>query len=113
MTSVALQQAVHGYRRGHQKLAASFELNPIDEEAVAYLSDLSGLPVKDDIPAYLTVYPLPSGDYYAFSQTWMDREAPREGCVLTHTIFVPSNAWREGISARGIDLPLKFSSTLS
>jgi hypothetical protein len=92
-----LDQAVHGYRRGHELLASSTQLDPLDADRVAQLSDLSGLPVESQIPSYLSCYPLPSGKYYAVAKTWPDKEARREGCVLTHTILIPMDVWQGGL----------------
>jgi hypothetical protein len=94
-----LQQMVHGYRRGHELLSASIDLEPKDADRLNQLSDMSGLPVSDSIPAYITCYPLPSGRYYAIAKTWPDHEAAREGCVMTHTILVPMATWAEGYPA--------------
>src|SRR4029078_193612 len=59
------------------------------------LSDLSGsLSANLSFDSYLTVYPLPSGEYFAVARTWPDPGAPRAGCVLTHTLLVPEAEWR-------------------
>ena len=42
---------------------------------------------------YLTVYPLPSRQFFALARTWLDDEAPRSGCVLTHTLLIPLEDW--------------------
>ncbi|TXM97559.1 hypothetical protein FV242_31225 [Methylobacterium sp. WL64] len=102
MSNDLIEQSVHGYRRGHEWLAGSFQLRGKDKEVVTSLSDLSGLPLRDEIPPYLTSYPLPNATHYAIARTWLDYEAPREGCVLTHTLFVPMWMWRQGISARAV-----------
>lgn len=95
-----LEQTIHGYDRGHQLLAASTELSTKDLDRISQLSDLSGLPIGSEIPDYLTCYPLPSGAFYALARTWLDLDAPRDGCVLTHTILVPTSMWSAGIPAR-------------
>lgn len=89
-----LQQLVHGYRRGHEQLASSVRLSREDSELVTRLSDLSGsLSGSATFAPYVSAYPLPSGTYYAIARTWPDHEAPRSGCVLTHTLLVPSAEW--------------------
>ncbi len=93
--STKVEQQLHGYRRGHERLAESVRLAARDAELVARLSDLSGsLAGNPSFPPYLTVYPLPSNTYYAVAMTWPDLAAPRSGCVLTHTLLVPMGDWR-------------------
>lgn len=98
--NIAIEQTIHGYDRGHQLLGTSVDLSTKDADRIAQLSDLSGLPVSDSIPDYLTCYPLPSGEFFALARTWPDLNAPRDGCVLTHTILVPAGEWLNGVSAR-------------
>lgn len=93
LKSITVHQTVHGYMRGHELLAASTELTTFDLDRLAQLSDLSGYPVAPSFKPYLTCYPLPSQKFYAFACTWLDEEAPRDGCVLTHTLLVPLEAW--------------------
>lgn len=89
-----VNQLVHGYRRGHQLLAGSVRLEPKSADLVARLSDLSGSSSADTkIRPYLTAYPLPSGQYYALARTWLDEDAPRDGCVLTHTLLIEPEFW--------------------
>lgn len=89
-----VQQVVHGYRRGHEQLAGSIRLSARDADLSARLSDLSGnLSGAPKFDSYLTVYPLPSGKYFALGRTWLDPTASRSGCVLTHTLLVPMAVW--------------------
>ncbi len=55
------------------------------------------------IEPYLTCYPLPSGEFHAIARTWPDPEAARAGCVLTHTILIPEQAWSKFKNVRSID----------
>lgn len=97
MTEVRVHQLLHGYRNGHERLAGSVKLSAKDAELVARLSDLSGaLQTGNLFEPYLTVYPLPSGTYYAVAKTWPDLKAPRSGCVLTHTLLTPLEDWADG-----------------
>ena len=90
-----IQQLLHGYRRGHEELAGSVRLPSRDTELVTRLSDLSGsLSGSPKFGPYLTTYPLPSGQYYAVAKTWPDIAALRAGCVLTHTVLVPTPVWK-------------------
>lgn len=97
MADYHVHQLLHGYRNGHELLAGSVKLLAADAELVARLSDLSGTLQSDlRFVPYLTIYPLPSGKYYAIARTWLDREAPRSGCVLTRTALVPVSEWETG-----------------
>lgn len=94
MAAHKVEQLLHGYHRGHEQLAASVKLPDRDAELVTRLSDLSGsLSGAPPFASYLTVYPLPSGRYFALGKTWPDPDAARAGCVLTHTLLVPVPTW--------------------
>ena len=94
MAAQEIQQLVHGYRHGHEQLAASIKLSARDAELSTRLSDLSGnLSGAPKFDSYLTVYPLPSGKHFALGRTWPDSTATRSGCVLTHTLLVPTALW--------------------
>ncbi|WOH68870.1 hypothetical protein [Bradyrhizobium sp. BWA-3-5] len=73
------------------------KLPAVDDELVARLSDLSGT-LQSDVrfEPYLTIYPLPSGTHYAIAKTWLDKDAPRSGCVLTRTALVGMAGWLAG-----------------
>jgi len=99
-----VHQLLHGYRNGHELLAGSVKLSSADSELVARLSDLSGT-LQSDVRfyPYVTAYPLPSGTHYAIARTWLDKEAPRSGCVLTRTALVAMLDWQRGdISMAGV-----------
>jgi hypothetical protein len=92
--SVRIEQQCHGYKNGHQLLAASTRLARGDQDAVDRLSDLSGpLRPAEKFDPYLTAYPLPSGDFYVIARTWQDLSASRSGCVLTRSLLVPMAIW--------------------
>lgn len=97
MSLPEVHQLLHGYRNGHELLAGSVKLPAVDAELVARLSDLSGT-LQSDVrfEPYLTIYPLPSGTQYAIAKTWLDKEAPRSGCVLTRTALVGMADWQAG-----------------
>lgn len=91
-----VDQLLHGYRQGHERIAGSLSLPIADADAVGRLSDLSGTLTGSSVFApYLTAYPLPSGKYYAIARTWPDKLTRRAGCVLTHTLLVPRKVWAE------------------
>ncbi len=104
MTSAQIHQALHGYRSGHGQIAASVNLAVRDSELITRLSDLSGsLSSGLQVEPYLTVYPLPSGNFFAVARTWPDLEAPRAGCVLTHTLLIPALVWAELDNVSSLD----------
>jgi hypothetical protein len=107
MSGLVIHQLVHGYEHGHSLLAASTELGRGDLDLVGRLSDLSGaLGPELEISSYLSLYPLPSRSFFAVARTWPDESAPRSGCVLTHTLLVPLEAWA------GDDSPNRFAAAL-
>ncbi len=103
-----LHQAVHGYARGHELLAASCRLDLVDADEMLRISDLSGSPVASSFAPYLTLYPLPSGTGYCIARTWLDPEAKRDGCVLTHTLIVPMDMWLAGVPATQLAQNIRF-----
>ena len=97
-------QLLHGYRSGHGQIAGSVKLAARDSELVTRLSDLSGsLSSGLQVESYLTVYPLPSQNFFALARTWPDPDAPRAGCVLTHTLLVPVERWAALANIRSLD----------
>ena len=94
MRQVRIQKQVHGYRRGHQLLAASVTLRDRDQDAVDRLSDLAGpLRPGELFDPYLTAYPVPSEEYYVLARTCQDLAAGRSGCVLTSSVLLPMAGW--------------------
>lgn len=108
MTTATIHQTLHGYRRGHERIAGSIRLSNESEEVVTRLSDLSGSIVSGwKFNSYLTGYPLSRDGYFALARTWEDEFATRAGCVLTHTLLIPLEAWRSAPD------PLAFSGGLA
>ncbi len=102
MQPTAIDQQIHGYRSGHQLIAASRRLPRQDQDLVDRLSDTAGqLRPGEAFKPYLTAYPLPSGSDYVVARTWQDLEAPRSGCVRTRSLLVPMAQWltMDGIGA--------------
>jgi len=52
------------------------------------LSDMSGRSMVGGFESYLTGYPVPDLNLYAFARTWYALEMERPGCVWTHTLLV-------------------------
>ena len=106
-----IHHALHGYRDGHELLASSLYLTDRvwrahgleqpDWNVRLYLqlgqrSDLTGY-LPTDSPrsfSYETGYPV--GDIYVFARTWYDEDAPRTGCVLTHSLLIPRSYIEQG-----------------
>ena len=89
-----VHQQIHGYASGHRYLSGSIRLPSKDQDTVDRLSDLSGSLGPGEVPPpYLTAYPLEGASMYALAKTWYDEEAPRIGCVLTHTLLIPLQDW--------------------
>lgn len=89
-----LKEQFHGYKNGHQLLAGDIELSQQDQDTVDRLSDISGqLRPGERIAPYFTTYPLPSLTHYVVALTRQDSEAPRAGCVRTHSLFIPMLQW--------------------
>jgi hypothetical protein len=105
VTENQVHQLLHGYRSGHGQLAASIKLPDRDADLTTRLSDLSGslssgLQLAE---SYLTVYPLPSRTFFAIARTWPDPEAGRAGCVLTHTLLIPTAAWSTLVDVHSVN----------
>lgn len=92
MITVEIQ--IHGYRKGHQLLASSFDLPKEDQTVVDRLSDVAGpLRPKEQFKPYLSAYPLPSGTHYVIARTWQDLSVPRAGCVRTKSVLIDAQTW--------------------
>ncbi|MCF6117153.1 hypothetical protein L2449_09530 [Mesorhizobium muleiense] len=97
-----IERQVHGYRQGHQLLAASAQLTKEDQSVIDRLSDVAGpLRPRERFESYLTAYPLPSGQHFVAARTWQDLTVARAGCVRTLSLIIPMTDWAEaeGLSA--------------
>lgn len=97
-----IERQVHGYRQGHQLLAASAQLPKEDQSVVDRLSDVAGpLRPRERFEPYLTAYPLTSAQYFVLARTWQDLTVARAGCVRTLSLIIPMTDWAEaeGLSA--------------
>ncbi len=83
-----LNQVLHGYADGHRELQSSMKLPAQTARILQVNSDLSGSSISRGFEAYLTGYPLPEINSYAFAKTWYAPEMPRPGCVWTHTLLI-------------------------
>src|SRR4051812_48033964 len=87
-TPIEIHQTLHGYRDGHELLAASLPLTGPSRRTMLALSDLSGDGSPRGFGEYLTGYPLEDAGLYALARTWYAPEMSRPGCVWTHTVLV-------------------------
>ncbi|OQW76544.1 MAG: hypothetical protein BVN32_08985 [Proteobacteria bacterium ST_bin14] len=91
-----VERQIHGYRQGHQLLAASAQLLKEDQSVVDRLSDVAGpLRPRERFQSYLTAYPLPSGERFVLARTWQDLTVSRAGCVRTLSLIVPMKDWAD------------------
>jgi len=91
---IIVDRQVHGYRQGHQLLAASAQLPKPDQSLIDRLSDVAGpLRPRERFEPYLTAYPLPSGERYVLARTWQDTTASRSGCVRTLSLVIGTKDW--------------------
>lgn len=84
-----INQILHGYENGHNKLASSINLSLEDDNLMRVMSDwtgFTGLTEKDD--SYITCYTLPDSKLYVIAKTWYAKEMPRPGCVWTHSLII-------------------------
>lgn len=85
---IQIDQALYGYSDGHRLLASSRKLSRTAERITLVLSDMSGPSMVPGFDEYLTGYPLPEEEIYAFAKTWYAPEMQRPGCVWTHTLLI-------------------------
>lgn len=89
---IRVDQALHGYSRGHKELASSVELDEHSRTTMLMMSDL--LAVADLLPdeSYLTVYPLKSASRHVIARTWAAGRNYRPGSVWTHSLILDYQA---------------------
>lgn len=85
---IKLQQALFGYRDGHNMLATSTALTPRTRQFLATITDSSGPENNKEFEGAFTGLPVPETDFYALLRTWPAPEMPRPGCVWSHVILI-------------------------
>jgi hypothetical protein len=85
---IKLQQALFGYRDGHNLLATSTALAPRTRQFLATITDSSGPENTKGFEGAFTGLPVPETDFYALFRTWPAPEMPRPGCVWSHVILI-------------------------
>lgn len=83
-----VQQALFGYREGHNLLAASVSLPPRVRHFLATVTDSSGTEAAEGFNCAFTGISVPETDYYALFCTWPAPEMPRPGCVWSHVLLI-------------------------
>ena len=83
-----IQQALFGYREGHNLVTASIELKPFERQFLANVTDGSGPIDSTAFSEGITGLPVPKSDYYALFCTWAAPEMPRPGCVWSHVLLL-------------------------
>lgn len=83
-----IEQALFGYREGHNLMAASVPLAPQVRQFLATITDSSGPENAAGFEAAFTGLPVPETDFYALFRTWPAPEMPRPGCVWSHVILI-------------------------
>ena len=83
-----IEQALFGYREGHNLVAASVELPPSVRQFLATVTDGSGSENSQGFEAAYTGLPVPETNYYALFCTWPAPEMTRPGCVWSHVLLL-------------------------
>lgn len=86
--AITIHQCLHGYDDGHQLIQTSTRIPSKADRLLLTLSDMSGPTMVSGFQSYLTGYPVPDTNWYAFAKTWYAPEKPRPGCVWTHTLLI-------------------------
>jgi len=85
---IKLEQALFGYRAGHNLVAASIVLAPRVRQFLSTVTDSSGPENPKEFEGAFTGLPVPDTDFYALFCTWPAPEMPRPGCVWSHLILI-------------------------
>lgn len=90
--TVRIDQALHGYDRGHRELASSVALDEPSRAAMLVLSDLVAATGLHAGSSYLTAYPLKSASKFVLARTWSAGKGYRPGSVWTHSLILDYQA---------------------
>jgi GTPase-associated protein 1, N-terminal domain type 1 len=85
---IKVDQALHGYSRGHKELAASLSLDTTARAQMLGHSDLLVGSIDGSDKSYITGYPLKSQPRYVLSKTWLAGKEMRPGSVWTHSLIL-------------------------
>lgn len=95
MSTLRVNQALHGYRDGHRLLQSSIKLSPEGHSLLLANSDATGPAVQQGFETYLSGFGLPADRVYVFARTWFAHEMERPGCVWTHSLMIDWDALRD------------------
>ncbi len=90
--TIKIDQALHGYSRGHKELASSVELDADSRASMLIYSDLLASPGPASNDSYITGYPLKSAQRYVLARTWLAGPGVRPGSVWTHSLIFELSA---------------------
>lgn len=85
---IVLNQALFGYRSGHNLLASSCKLSTESRRLLALLTDAPGTWPANGFECIFTGFPIPDSQHYAVFCTWPAKEMPRPGCVWSHVLLI-------------------------
>ncbi len=91
-SEIQIDQALHGYVKGHRQLASSIELDDQSRAEMLVLSDLLVTAAVDRGRSYLTAYPLKTASRYVLARTWAAGKEFRPGSVWTHSLLLDYQA---------------------
>jgi len=86
--TVRVDQAVHGYDRGHRLIASSREIDGAAGQLMLSMSDLLTSTLMPEGASYVVGYPLKDENAYVVARTWPAPEMPRPGSVWTRSLVV-------------------------
>lgn len=88
LDSIKIEQALFGYRDGHNLVTASVPLAPRVRQFLATITDSSGPENAAGFEVAFTGLPVPETDFYALFCTWPAPEMSRPGCVWSHVLLI-------------------------
>ena len=85
---IRIEQALFGYREGHNLVAASVALAARERQFLATITDGSGPENAKGFEEAYTGLPVPGTNHYALFCTWPAPEMTRPGCVWSHVLLI-------------------------
>jgi hypothetical protein len=92
LPQIKVEQALHGYSRGHRELACSLALDRNSQAQMLAFSDLLVSAVGGPNTSYLTAYPLKRAKRFVLARTWQAGQSLRPGSVWTHSLILELSA---------------------
>ena len=85
---IRIEQALYGYKNGHQLLQASCSISQENGQTLLLHSDLTGSNMDPNYKSYFTGFPLVRSNQFAICRTWYADDMQRPGCVWTHILLI-------------------------